>query len=95
MIYRYFDPNPELPGGWRFVVLYHTGRKWIRFVDVSTLRNLERSISELPKLKPFDYSPRKLAAQISKRRAMFKRLELPFSHRAVQQAIAALKGGRP
>lgn len=92
MIYRYFEPDPELPSGWRFVVLYHTGRKWMRFVDVSTLRKSERSVSELPKLKPFDYSPRKLAAQMSKRRALYKRLEVPFSIRAVQRAIAALKG---
>lgn len=89
MIYRYHAER----GGWRFVVLYHKGWKWIEFVDVSTFKRFERPVNELQNLRPYDYSPRKLAAQMSKRRAQFKRLGAPFTKRAVQRAITALKAG--
>ena len=89
MTYRYFADI----GGWRFVVLYHTGRKWIEFIDISTFEKYRLPLRQRARLKPFDYSPRKLAAQMNKRRTMFRRLEVPFPKRAVQRAIAALKGG--
>ena len=89
MIFRYFVEG----GGWRFVILYQKGHKWIHFIDQSTFQTYKRPLRELPHLKPLEYSPRKLARAMSKRRAMFKRLGVPFPKRAVQRAIDALKHG--
>ena len=33
MIYRYYAET----GGWRFVVLFHEGRKWLKLLDASRL----------------------------------------------------------
>lgn len=33
MIYRYYAET----GGWRFVVLFHDGRKWLKLLDASRL----------------------------------------------------------
>jgi len=91
MTYHYFADV----GGWRFVVLIHRGRKWIRFIDISTFEVYRRHVRQLATLKPYDAKPRKLAAAISKRRAMFKRCNVRFSKRAVQSAIEILREAQP
>lgn len=90
MMYRYFEDKNDWKGGWRFVVLIHEGRKWIRFIDVSTFETYRRCVDELPRLKPTTYSPRKIAARMVKRRALFKRCGVHFSKNAVKRAIEIL-----
>ena len=87
MIYRYYADV----GGWRLVVLIHEGRKWIRFVDISTFRVFRRSVRERTKLHPCDLKPVAVAKGMAKRRTVFRRCAVPFAKRPVQSAIDVLR----
>jgi|GEM_PF-4183801 len=78
-------------GGWRFVVLFHHGRKWIRLLDTATLQVYCLPVSALRSLRPYDIRSKSMARRLIERRARFRRLGLHFPRRAVNDAIAGLK----
>lgn len=78
-------------GGWRFVVLFHRGRKWIRLLDTATLQIYRRPVAELRNLRPYQIRPKTMARRLRERRARFRRLGLSYPKRAVASAIDALR----
>lgn len=91
MIYRYYADI----GGWRFVVLIHKGRKWIRFIDQSTFQVYRRHARDLERLYPCNLKHTSVAGGMAKRRAMFKRCNVPFPKNAVREAIRLLREAGP
>ena len=87
MIYRYYADI----GGWRFVVLFYRGRKWIKLLDKSTLQVYRLPVSELRRLQPYAGRPSTVANRLARRRALFRRHNLRFSKKAVRAAISALR----
>jgi len=87
MIYRYYSDV----GGWRLVVLFHQGRKWIKLLDYSTLKVYRCPIKELETLCPYSIKSITIARKIATRRASYKRLGVAFPKKAVQAAINALQ----
>lgn len=88
MIYRYYAER----GGWRLVVLFHEGRKWIRLLEVSTFEVYRLPVREIGRLRPVDLPPKRTARKIAQRRAFLNRCQMRFSKRAVQIAIRRLDG---
>lgn len=87
-VYRYFAHT----GGWRFVVLFHRGRKWLKVLETERLEVRTLKVIDAHTLRPYDgVAPKKLAKRIRSRRAGFKRLDLAFPERAVARAIATLE----
>ena len=89
MIYRYYSDV----GGWRLVVLFHQGRKWIKLLDYSTLKVYRCPVKELDTLRPCSLKPVSLARKIASRKASYKRLGITFPKKAVLAAINALRKG--
>ena len=87
MIYRYFAPR----GGWRLVVLFHQGRKWLRLLDTSTLDVYAVPHAELRHLRPADARPKALARRLAKRGTDWRRYGFRFSTQAVRAAIRSLR----
>lgn len=87
MIYTYFAPR----GGWRLVVLFHRGRKWVRLLDTATLDVYTESHAELRHLRPAGARPKALAKRLVRRRADWRRYGFRFSRCAVQAAIRLLR----
>lgn len=88
MIYRYYAER----GGWRLVVLFHEGRKWIRLLEVSTFEVYRLPAHEIRRLRPVDLPRKRTARKIAQRRAFLNRCRMRFSKRAVQSAISKLNG---
>lgn len=90
--YRYFAET----GGWRFVVLFHRGRKWLKLLDTATLRVYRLPVSELRHLRPYDgIRPKSMARRLAERRARFRRMAIHVPERAVKSAIATLRRDAP
>lgn len=87
MIYTCFAPR----GGWRLVVLFHQGRKWLRLLDTATLDVYAVSHVELRHLRPAAARPKALAKRLARRSVDWRRYGLRFSRRAVQAAIRSLR----
>lgn len=88
LVYRYY----ARPGGWRLVVLFHKGRKWIRVLETARLQAHWLRAADLTKLRPAtDITPKRLAKRLRSRRALFRRLDVGFPAKAVARAIAALE----
>ena len=87
MIYRYSAD----PGGWRFVVQYHKGRKWTGFLDTATLQATKRRLSDPLDLFPCSRKPAALAGRLEKRRALLKRCGVSFSRTATEKANRKLR----
>ena len=90
MIYRYYANR----GGWRIVVLFHKGRKWIRFIDISTFDLYRKPVSTILELEPCELTPNRIARRVRKRRSMCKRLGLGFPSAAVAKTLSTLQGSR-
>lgn len=89
MIYRYFSKT----GGWRFVVMFHNGRKHVKLLDVSTFGIYKITPRETKALIPYaGIKPKTLGGRIKKTRARLKRCGVGYPKRAVQQTISALEG---
>ena len=89
MIYRYYANI----GGWRLLLLFHHGRKWIKLLDYSTLQIYRCQIRELEMLRLCSLKPKFIARKMSVRRTHYKRLGITFPKKAVQAAINALRKG--
>ena len=88
MIYTYYAD----PGGWRFVVLFHQGRKWLQALDLSTLDVYRLPVTKRGHLVPVRASrPKTTARRLAAKRAQFKRLGISFPKRAVARSIDALR----
>ena len=88
MIYTYFADQ----GGWRFVVLFQKGRKWLHALDTATFQVYRLPIAKLGHLVPCRAPrPKTMAKRLASRRATFKRLHQPFPGRAVKKAIDTLR----
>lgn len=85
--YRYLA---EL-GGWRYVVLFHHGRKWLKLLDTATLRVYRLPVAHIRDLRPYTIRPRTLANRLVARRARFRRLGIHCPEKAVQAAIDTLR----
>ncbi len=85
--YRYYAPR----GGWRYVVLYRKGRKWLRLLDTATLEVYKVPVFEFRRLRPYRMARRTLAARLVKRRDAFRRYGRRFSERAVKATIQVLR----
>jgi len=89
MIYRYYSDV----GGWRLVVLFHQGRKWIKLLDYSTLKVYRCPVKELETLRPCSLKPISLARKIASRRVSYRSLGVAFPKKSVQATINALRKG--
>lgn len=88
MIYTYFADT----GGWRYVVLFHQGRKWIHALDLSTLNVYRLPVSKRGHLVPVTATkPKTTARRLAGKRAQFKRLGISFPKRAVARSIDVLR----
>jgi hypothetical protein len=88
LVYRYY----ARAGGWRFVVLFHKGRKWLKVLETARLDVHALKADDLNTLRPYtDVNAKQLAKRIRSCRARFKRLDLAFPKRAVARAIAVLE----
>lgn len=88
LVFRHYAQT----GGWRFVVLFHRGRKWLKVLETARFDVHTLEADDAYKLRPYaDVSPKQLAKRIRSRRARFKRLEMNFPKSAVAKAIAALE----
>lgn len=78
-------------GGWRLVILFHHGRKWIKLMELSTLNVHTLPIAEQRFLKPYDHpNPNRLTTRLKQRRVSFKRMGIHVPKRAVQASINKL-----
>lgn len=91
MIYTYCSDDPGWRGGWRFVVLFHKGRKWIKLLDTATLEVYRRPVSETRRLRPYKMKPKTMARRLVQRRAAFQRHQVAFRTKAVRVAIDTLR----
>lgn len=87
MTYRYFADR----GGWRFIVVFHHGYKWIKALDISTFEVFRLPVSELSGFRPLEVKPLSLANRLKKRRATFSRCGVGFSAQSVKAAINILQ----
>jgi hypothetical protein len=70
MIYRYWAET----GGWRLVVRFHEGRKWLKLLNVSTLQVYRIAKDQQRHLVPYTgIRPKTLARRLRQRRARLKR----------------------
>ena len=89
MMYRYYAET----GGWRLVVLFHEGHKWLKLLDASTLEVYRIAREQYRTLVPYtQVKPQALARLLKQRRARMKRCNVSFPHTAVQSAIHKLEG---
>jgi hypothetical protein len=89
MIYRYYAET----GGWRFVVLFHEGRTWLKLLDVSRLEVCRIAKDQHRHLVPYtEVKPTTLARWLRQRRTRMKRCHVSFPEKAVQSAIRTLEG---
>jgi len=88
-VYRYFADV----GGWRFVVLFHHGRKWLKLLDTATLEIYRLPVRDLARLQPYGISRRELARRIAARRKLFEECGVSFPKSAVAEAIRAIRHG--
>lgn len=87
LVYRYYAD------GWRLVILFHNGRKWIKVLETARLQTHRLRAADAGKLRPCaEIKPKQAAKRLRSRRALFKRLDVAFPAKAVAQAIAALEG---
>lgn len=87
MIYQYFAER----GGWRFVVLFHTGRKWLKALDTATLEVYRLPVRQQAQLIPYEMNRRTLASRLRVRRDRMRNCHHRFSDNAVKAAIRALR----
>lgn len=88
IVFRFYAQT----GGWRFVVLFHRGRKWLKVLETARFDVHTLKAADAYKLRPYtDIAPKTLARRIRSRRARFNRLEMNFPKKAVARAIAALE----
>jgi len=89
MMYRYYAET----GGWRFVVLFHEGHKWLKLLDASTLEVYRIAREQYRALVPYTQTnPQALSRLLKQRRTRMKRCNVSFPQTAVQSAIHKLEG---
>lgn len=88
MIYRYHSKI----GGWRFVVVFHDGRKHVKVLDISTLEAYTITPEQKRALVPYECSASKLAKRIRNTVRRFKRCGVAYSKTSVMKAISRLEG---
>ena len=89
MMYRYYAET----GGWRFVVLFHEGPKWLKLLDASTLAVYRIAREQYRALVPYtQITPHAMARRLKQRRTRMKRCNISFPYTAVQRAIHKLEG---
>ena len=88
MIYRYYSQT----GGWRFVVLFHEGRKWLKLLETARLEVYRVSKDEFCNLVPYTkIKPKVLARRLRQRRAYLARCNVGFPKKSVRMAISKLE----
>ncbi|MBL4757521.1 MAG: hypothetical protein JKY32_07755 [Rhizobiales bacterium] len=85
--YRYFADT----GGWRLVVLFHAGRKWLKLLDTGNLDVYRLPARAMQTMAPYPTPTKKLATKLAARRASCKRNQVPFPKKAVQLSIERLR----
>jgi hypothetical protein len=76
MIYRHYAET----GGWRVVVLFHEGRKWLKLLDASRFEIYRIAKDQHRKLVPYTgIKPKALARQLKQRRTRMKRCHVSFA----------------
>ena len=88
MIYRYHHTT----GGWRFVVLFHEGRKHLKCLDLSLLSIYTLPAQERKRLIPFPAKPKACARQVKTIRNRMKAHGLSYSKQAVRKTLSVLEG---
>lgn len=86
-VYRYF----AFVGGWRFVVVVHSGRKIVKLLDTSSLDVYRVTPNELRSLKPYP-KIRGFAKSLKEKRALYKRLNLSYPNTHIKKALSVLAG---
>jgi len=89
MIYRFHSTT----GGWRFVVIFHDGRKHVRLLDISTLEVHTIPAAEKRGLVFYGGKGTNIAKRLRATARTYKRCEVGFPRASVKKAIQVLEGG--
>lgn len=78
-------------GGYRHVVLFYQGHKWLKVLDLGTLDVYKLPARERHQLKTFKARKSTARTILKNRRDCYKRFGLGYSRKAVKQALLVLR----